>query len=174
MRKTLFITTCLFLITSALFAQAPPGKGGTQINAGLGFSTWGVPVYVGADFGIHPAITIGPKLSYRNYNDNFLGGKYRQSLTVISFNGNYHFNELLNLTSQWNLYAGASLGYYIWSDVRWDGNPNNNFGGEATGIGLDLQVGGRYFFNDKWALNLELGGGTGSGGSFGVTYKLQK
>lgn len=174
MRKTFFLSTCLFLVTSSLFAQAPLGKGGAQINAGVGFSSWGVPVYVGADFGVHPAITIGPKLSYRNYNDNFLGGKYSQSLTVISFNGNYHFNELLNLTSQWNLYAGLSLGYYIWSDVKWDGNSNTTFGGEATGLGLDIQVGGRYFFNEKCGLNLELGGGTGSGGSFGVTYKLQK
>lgn len=174
MRKFFFVSSCLLFFVSALYAQAPLEKGGAQLNAGLGFSTWGVPVYVGADFGIHPAITIGPKLSYRKYNDKFLGGEYSQSLTVISFNGNYHFNELLNLTSQWNVYAGLSLGYYIWSDVKWNNNSNAAFGGEATGLGLDLQVGGRYFFNDKWALNLELGGGTGSGGSFGVTYKLQK
>lgn len=171
MRKFFFTIVAMLLLVSGINAQAPLGKGGTQINAGFGFSTWGVPVYVGADFGVHDAITIGPKLSYRNYKDNILGSKYSQSLTVISFNGNYHFNELFQLPSEWNVYAGLSLGYYIWSDVKWD-NTTTTFGGEASGLGIDLQIGGRYFFNDKWAINLEFGGGTGSGGNIGVTCKL--
>jgi hypothetical protein len=56
--------------------------------------------------------------------------------------------------------------------VKWNNNPSNNFGGESSGIGFDAQVGARYFFNDRFGINLEFGGGTGSGGNIGITYKL--
>ncbi len=160
------------LLTSVAFAQGNLGKGGKQLNAGVGFSSFGVPVYVGADFGVHESISIGPRFSYRNYGNRVGGLRYNQSLTVLSFNGNYHFNTLLNLPPEWNLYAGLTLGYYFWSDIRWNDGRNDLFDGEGSGVGLDLQVGGRYFFDEKWGVNLEFGGGTISGGSFGITYKL--
>jgi hypothetical protein len=166
MKKFLISAVFMFFLVAVLYAQAPPGKGGKQLNVGLGFSGWGVPVYVGADFGVHDDITVGPRLSYRNRSYRFLGSSYRQALTVIGFNGNYHFNRLLNLEDKWNLYAGLTLGYYLWSD-------SERPGAEASGIGLDAQIGGRYFFTDKLAVNLEFGGGTGvGGGSFGLTIKL--
>jgi hypothetical protein len=171
MKKINFILI-LSMVSSLAFAQGTLEKGGKQLNAGLGFSSFGVPVYVGVDFGVHEAITVGPRLSYRRYSEKVFGNKYSQSLTVISFNGNYHFNELIQLAPEWDLYAGLTLGYYVWSDVRWDNNPSNNFGGESSGIGFDAQVGARYFFNDRFGVNLEFGGGTGSGGNIGITYKL--
>ncbi|QOI97341.1 MAG: hypothetical protein HRU69_07485 [Flammeovirgaceae bacterium] len=166
MKKLIFISLAIMAFVSTSIAQAPPGKGGKQLNAGLGFSDWGIPVYVGADFGVHDDVTIGPKVSYRKWNYRALGTDYSQTLIVLSFNGNYHFNKLLNLENKWNLYAGATLGYYIWSDSEFSG-------AESSGIGLDLQVGGRYFFNDKLGINLEFGGGSGVGaGSIGITVKL--
>jgi hypothetical protein len=84
----------------------------------------------------------------------------------LAFNGNYHFNTLFNMPSEWNFYAGLTLGYYIWSDL--DDYPD----ARGSGIGLDAQIGGRYFFSDKFGVNLEFGGGTGAGGSFGITVKL--
>jgi outer membrane immunogenic protein len=134
--------------------------------------SWGTPVYLGVDFGVHEAITIGPRISYRKRSDSYAGFDYSQSLTVISFNGNYHFNQLLTLPDPWDLYAGLTLGYYVWSDVKWDNSSISGKAGESSGIGLDAQIGARYFFSDKFALNLEFGGGTGSGGSFGITYKF--
>ncbi len=171
MKKIYFFFVFSFFITSAV-AQGSLAKGENQLNAGIGFSSFGVPLYVGADFGILESITIGPRISYRKYSEKYIGNKYSQSLTVISFNGNYHFNTLLNLQAPWDLYAGVTLGYYLWSDVKWNNGSTTSFGGEASGIGFDAQVGARYFFNDQWALNLEFGGGTGSGGIFGITYKF--
>jgi hypothetical protein len=172
MKKFIFSIVWVVASVTLVSAQGNLGKGGKQLNAGVGFSSFGVPVYIGADFGVHESISVGPRISYRNNSERFGGFKYSQSLTVIAFNGNYHFNKLLSLPDEWNIYAGLTLGYYIWSDVKWDGTTIDTFGGEGSGIGLDAQLGARYFFNEKWGLNLELGGGTASGGNFGVTYKL--
>jgi outer membrane immunogenic protein len=166
MKKVSLIILSSLFTTAMVFGQSPLGKGGSQLNAGVGFSSWGTPVYIGADFGVHPDITIGPKLSYRNYNYNALGTKYEQNLTVLAFNGNYHFNRLLSLPSKWNVYAGLTMGYYVWS-------ANDFTGAKGSGIGLDGQIGARYFFTNKFGINLEFGGGTATGGNFGITYKLK-
>lgn len=165
MKKINVLVILAVLCSTVAFAQAPLGKGGKQLNAGLGFSNWGVPIYVGLDFGVHPDITVGPQISFQNYGYTAGGTKYKQNLTVIGFNGNYHFNNLLDMPSQWNLYAGLTMGYYIWQD-------NDFTGAETSGLGLYAQVGGRYFFSDNFGVNLQFGGGTSSGGTFGITYKF--
>lgn len=171
--KKIQLTVMLAVIAvSYSFAQGTLGKGGKQLNAGIGISSWGIPIYVGVDFGVHESITIGPKISYRKYNDSYSFGDYSQSLTTIGFNGNYHFNQLFNLPEEWDLYAGLTLGYYIWSDVKWDNGTYVGNYGNSSGVGLDAQVGARYFFSENFGLNLEFGGGTGSGGNFGITYKF--
>jgi outer membrane immunogenic protein len=172
MKKINFSICFVVIITSSAVAQGTLGKGGKQLNAGLGISTFGVPVYLGADFGISESISIGPRISYRKNTEKYFGNKYSQSLTVIAFNGNYHFNQLLKLPNAWNVYAGITLGYYSWSDVKWNNSSTAGFGGEGSGLGFDVQVGARYFFNENFGINLELGGGTGSGGIIGITYKL--
>jgi len=172
MKKVSIILVGMFISTSSVIAQGTLGKGEKQMNAGLGISTLGIPVYIGADFGVSENITIGPRISYRKNTEKYFGNTYSQSLTVVSFNGNYHFNQLLKLPEAWNVYAGATLGYYIWSDVKWNNSSITGFGGEGSGLGFDAQVGARYFFNENLGINLELGGGTGSGGIVGITYKL--
>lgn len=171
MKKAIVIYLVLISSVTYLNAQAPLGKGGKQLNAGLGFSNWGVPIYAGLDFGVHPDITIGPQVSfrsfsekYRDFNGNTYG--YDHSIFVLAFNGNYHFNTLLKIPKQWNVYAGLTLGYYIWT------SPSGYLGKRDSGVGLDAQIGGRYFFSEKFGVNLEFGGGTASGGKIGITYKL--
>ena len=135
-------------------AQAPLEEGGFQLNAGFGTSGWGTPVYVGFDYGIATNFTLGGEVSYQSYKlDNV-----NYSTLGLQANGNYHFNEVLNIPSEWDFYAGANLSLY-------DNAPD--------GFGLGLQVGGRYFFNDNFGINLQLGGGNVvSGAKIGITYKL--
>ena len=166
MKKIKLAVLIVFVGISSSFAQGTLGKGGKQLNAGFGFSNWGVPIYAGVDFGVHESITIGPKVSFRTYNQTILSNRYSQTLIVISFNGNYHFNQLLELPDPLDLYAGLSLGYYIWASDQ------DFSGAQASGIGLEGQIGVRYFFSDKFGLNLEFGGGVGTGGGFGITYKF--
>lgn len=149
------------------YGQYPLEVGGKQLNAGFGFSTWGLPVYVGADFGVHKDISIGPEISFRSYRENWGGYVYSNTILGFSFNGNYHFNSLMKIPNSFDFYAGLNLGFFVW-------NTDDGYGGSgASGLGFGGQVGGRYYFNDKWGINLELGGGNSfSGGKIGVTFKF--
>lgn len=166
MKKQLLILSFL-LFSSLIYAQSPIAKGESQINAGLGLSSWGVPVYIGFDHGVHPDITVGGELSYRSYSDKYANVSYDHSVIGISGNGNYHFNRVLEIPKNWDFYAGLNLGFYIWN------SPSDYHGSHSSELGLGAQVGGRYYFSDKIGLNLEFGGGNAfSGGKIGLTFKL--
>jgi len=159
------MTLAAIAFSSLAFAQSPLGKSGKQLNVGFGTSSWGLPVYVGVDFGVHPDITVGPEISFRNYNQRFAGNRYRSSIIGISLAGNYHFDRVFNLPSAWNIYGGANLGFFIWN------NEDNYPGTGSSGVGLGLQVGARYFFTNNFGINLEFGGGNAfGGGKLGITY----
>lgn len=165
--KKQILTFFLVLATSVILAQNPLSKGHTQINAGVGFSTWGVPVYLGFDYGVHPDISLGAEISYRGYDDTWDNDKYRHSVIGFLGNANYHFNTVLNIPSNWDFYAGLNLGFYSWN------SPYGYKGNHTSGLGLGAQIGGRYFFSDKVGINLEFGGGNAfSGGKFGLTIKI--
>lgn len=166
MKKLVLLSFAFFALGRAA-AQCPINKDQAQLNAGLGFSSWGLPVYVGVDYGVHKDVTVGGELSFRSYNDNWNSNNYRHSVLGISANGNYHFNHLLEIPLNWDFYAGANLGFYIWN------SPDDYDGDNVSGLGLGIQVGGRYYFNDKMGINLEFGGGNAfSGGRIGISVKL--
>lgn len=164
MKKVGFTLLLLSVFAVSTFAQSPLSKGEKQLNAGVGFSGWGVPIYAGMDFGVYKDITIGFEASFRSYSQKFVGEKFRSTIFGFAGNGNYHFNSLLQIPSQWDVYAGLSLGYYVW-------NVSSDYPGDGeSGIGLSAQVGARYFFKNNFGINLEFGGGNVSGGKFGITY----
>ena len=157
----LFTVVSLFSVN----AQAPLDRGGAQLNAGVGFSNWGIPLYVGMDFGVSDDITLGFEASFRNYKENYSSTKYNSTILGISGNFNYHFNRVLDIPSIWDFYAGLNIGFYAWT------SPNDYPGDGDSGLGLGLQIGGRYFISDNVGLNLEVGGGNAfSGGKFGLTF----
>ncbi len=165
--KKFLIVSLVMLFSSVLVAQSPIGDGGKQVNFGTGFSSFGIPLYVGMDFGVHPDITVGFNVSYRSYSENFLGVNYNQSIIGLFGNGNYHFNRILNIPQEWDFYAGLSAGYVIWNAASGYGGSN------SSGLGIDAQIGGRYYWSDRWGVNLEFGGGNAaSGGRIGLSYKL--
>lgn len=165
--KKIHLTLILIIYTAVAFAQSPINKGQLQFNAGVGLSSWGIPVYLGIDYGIHKDITIGGEVSFRSYHDNWGGRGYNHSIFGISGNGNYHFNSLLKIPPTWDFYAGLNIGFYIWR------SNSEYLGSHSSGLGLGAQVGGRYYFTDRFGINLELGGGNAfSGGKFGISLKL--
>lgn len=162
MKKTAFLITLFFVTLS--YAQAPLEKGKLQINAGFGTSGWGTPVYAGLDYGLGNNFTAGAEASYVSYK--YLS--YTSTIIGIQVNGNYHFNELLSIPTEWDLYGGLSGNYYIWSI---DSGGSNIV--DDTPFGIGAQIGARYFFNEQFGINIEGGGGNAtSGGKIGVTYKF--
>ncbi len=173
MKKKLLLFS-LSLASITMQAQYMLNKGDAQLNAGVGLSSWGIPVYIGFDYGVHKDISVGGEISVRSYNSNRWGNKkynyaynYRFTVFGISANGNYHFNTILAIPTKYDLYAGLNLGFYAVS------YPDGYNGSRLTGLGLGAQIGGRYYFNEHVALNLELGGGSAfGGGKFGISYKF--
>lgn len=168
MIKKNILLAAVGLVSFGALAQGSLEKGKLQLNAGLGTSGWGIPVYVGLDYGIHRDITLGGELSYRSDSRVYASNKYKSSAIGIGINGNYHFNRILDMSNNWDLYAGLGLNYYVWSYDNDLYKTNDN-----SDIGLGAQLGARYFFTDKFGINLELGGGNAvNGAKIGITYKL--
>ena len=180
MRKTLAVLG-LFLATATASAQAL-GQNKFQINGGVGISGWGVPVYLGADYGIARDVTIGAEVSYSSKKVS--SGYFEDRYSIIGFgvNGNYYFDRILRLPREFNLYAGATLGYYNISNTQTYSGPSSlqpyyerlyTSSFASSGVNLQLQIGGRYFFTKNLGVNLELGGGSFAfGGKLGFTYRF--
>jgi len=162
MKKKL-LTLCFAILSGMAFSQSPIKPGQLQLNVGAGFSDWGVPLYVGVDYGVHPDITLGGEASFKSFRK----WGFDHDVVGISGNANYHFNTALNIPSNWDFYAGLNIGFYIWDSS--EGYDQSH----STGLGLGAQVGGRYYWNDRWGVNLEFGGGNEfNGGKIGVSLKF--
>jgi hypothetical protein len=162
-----WIILVLLFAFGTVQAQNALDKGQFQFNGGVGLSSWGLPIYLGLDYGITEDITIGGEMSFRSYQDHWSGLPYRHSIIGFAGNGNYHFNNLLSIPENWDFYAGLNLGFFIWN------SPETYGGSGASGLGFGGQVGGRYYFNEKLGVNVEFGGGNAStGGKLGISVRL--
>lgn len=143
----------LSLMVTGLFAQrggvAPLAKGEKEVNFGVGLSGWGVPLYVSMDFAVHKDVTITPLINVRFDNDDIWFGALAKA--------DYHWNYLIGIPNNWDFYSGLKLGFVAGNDFELD---------------LGIQVGGRWYWNERWGLNLELGGGTGYDAMFGLSVKI--
>jgi len=108
----------------------------------------GTGLYASIEFPVSSFITVAPQIS-TNYNFNAL---------VIAGKANFYLDEVFELDSSWDVYAGANLGWRVET-----GN---------DGVNVGIQVGARWFWSDKWGVNAEFGGGTGVLGGVGVTMKM--
>ncbi|MBT3174549.1 MAG: hypothetical protein HN336_06845 [Lentimicrobiaceae bacterium] len=150
--KKIYLLAASIMFSTLIFAQAggvaPLAKGQKQLNFGTGFSNHGIPAFVSLDFALHKDITLTPVVNV------FLGDEVRVGALVKA---DYHWNYLIGIPSNWDFYAGLHAGFDFGDDFL------PSFG---------LQVGGRWYWNEKWGLNLEFGGGTGVGTTFGLSMKL--
>lgn len=152
MKKIITLIALSFILTG-LYAQkdgvAPLAKGDKQLNFGTGFTDNGIPVYVSMDFALHKDVTLTPEVHVK-FDDKVKGG--------ILLKADYHWNYLIGIPSNWDFYAGARAGF--------------DFGGNDFVPDFGIQVGGRWYWSEKWGMNLEIGGGTGFGTTFGLSMKL--
>lgn len=157
----------IVIFSRTLFGQSPLRQGELQLNFGVGFSSWGLPIYGGLDYGMAKDFSIGGEVSYRSYSEDFGRNKYDHTILGIAANGNYHLNSVLNIGNNWDVYVGLNIGFFNWS------SPNGYGGSHNSGLGLGAQLGARYYFTQKWGVTLEFGGGNAfNGGKFGLSLKL--
>lgn len=160
------------LLSFNLSAQSPINKGNQQLSAGLGFSSWGIPVFATYEYCVAPNFTIGGDFSYRNYKERWNRYDWNHHIIGLVAVGNYHFTDLLEIPTNIDLYAGANLGFVIYD--TYDGPNDIEYNGDySSGLGLGIQVGGRYYFNDNIGIMLQFGGGnTAANGRIGASFRL--
>lgn len=138
------ITLLLAFIAMGYYANA-------QAQKYLNFGGLGTGLYIGYEIPVAKAISLVPQ-AHTNYDfDNF----------VISVKGNYYFDELFGINSDWDVYAGVGGGWRI------DNGPDDN-----GGFDFGAQIGGRWFWSEKWGLNGEFGWSRAALGGLGVTMKF--
>jgi outer membrane immunogenic protein len=175
--KKISLVFAMVLCTMGVFAQegnktARIADNNLLLNFGIGLSNWGIPVYGGLEYFVHRDISVGGVLGYQHYNNGWYGYDYSINTISATAVANYHFNHILNIPRKWDFYAGLNLGFYSQSISKPGPAPDYN-GNTINGVGLGLQVGGRYYFARRWGLNLELAGGSSiSDVKFGMTCKF--
>ena len=168
MKKFLFLAGLFMAVATASAQSGNLDQGNLQLNAGVGISGWGIPVYVGLDYGVTNDISVGGEFTFRSYSHS---SYYTHNIMGFFGNGNYHFNNLFNLPRPLDLYAGLSLGVYTSTVTAKEGNEYH--GDSYSGFSLIGQTGARYFFTDNFGVNLELSGGLlTSGAKAGITYRF--
>jgi len=127
------------------------GQARQELNFGLVGVNYEIPV--------HRDITIAPGI----------GTSFDLDWLNLGVKANYYFDNLFDISDEaWDVYGGVNAGY------SFDMDDNDNNGDDESDINIGLHVGGRWFWNDKWGLYVELAGGNVSGFSpgIGVTMKL--
>ncbi|MGZ2368383.1 hypothetical protein ACXR6G_01175 [Ancylomarina sp. YFZ004] len=140
-------TTLFCTLILTCFAATVFGQARSELNFGLIGANYEIPV--------HEYITIAPGAS-TNFDLDWL---------TLNVKANYYLDNLLDLKDEaWDVYGGAGAGYAIY----------NGSGDKDSAFDIALHVGGRWFWNDKWGVYLELGGGStqGATGGLGLTLKL--
>ncbi|MBU2949194.1 hypothetical protein KO493_00580 [Tamlana agarivorans] len=147
--------TLLFLFTFILSVSSVFGQARKELNFGLIGVNYEIPVH--KDITIAPAVAIDFDLDWIN-----LGVK-----------ANYYFDSLFEITDEaWDVYGGINAGYAIYNGH--DHDHDNGHDHDHSSFDAGLQVGGRWFWNEKWGVFAEISGGhtIGAMPSIGVTMKL--
>jgi len=163
----------LGLASSAFAGTKEFGQGSFFITPQVGLNSYAVPFGVSMEYGVTRNIGVGGTAMFWLWSDRYW------SNTVISLSADaaYHFTQLD--VDKLDLFAGASLGFSIYS-WSWKSGYGAGIDGSSGSSGLWLSpfVAGRYFFTPKIALCLKtyfsiVGSWTGVGGILGVTIRLK-
>ena len=157
MKKLLLSLILLLSINTISKAQAWDGKGDMKVGMGYMFYDYhlsnsienfgsGISTYI--DYGITEDISIGMGVNYNIQPTNF----------YFNLRSDYHFQNLLELNSNFDIYAGADFGLNTYEQL-WDFEQRWSLG---------LHIGTRFMFTDVIGLYLEIG----NRGNVGLMYNF--
>jgi len=163
MKKLILTIIVLTGIRQAANAQETYGN---TLNIGLGLGYYGyvyhaAPVLnVNYEIDVAKDFTLAPFASFYTYH---WAGMYRQTVVPIGIKGSYYFDDILDASSDWDFYLGASLGVAIMS-THWDpdytgGRFYNRRDRGTTPIYLDVHAGAEYHFSETCGVFLDLSTG---------------
>ena len=156
-----FLTCTSFGFENTVDAQVriQSGQRWDLINAGLGMSTRGLPLFVGVEQTLDDHISAALIGTFQSGRENGSAGTWSHQYFGVGLQGNYHFIELA--PSPFDLFAGLTLGWFAHS-YKWAGAgpaPSSYDGSAIGGTGLSGQIGGRYTYKDMTFL-LQMDGGS--------------
>ena len=164
----------LVLSDNSTHAQVRLESGGRWdlVNAGLGMSTRGVPVFAGLEQTVDDHISVSLMASYQSDRENGAAGMWSHQYYGVALQGHYHFIELA--PPPFDLFAGLTLGWhahrYRWAEA---GPAPGTYDGSAIGgTNLSGHIGGRYTYKDLTFLVQMDGGTLMSGFLVGVSFPL--
>lgn len=132
------------------------GQAQNQLNFGIGLDSFdnSLPMYISYDFSVHEDIKVAPVAQIDLLNFNWM---------TIGVRSDYYFDRLLGSNSSWDFYAGVNVGF-LWIFT-------NTISGTSD-FSWGLEGGSRYWFSDKWGVNLEFGGGSSFSTKLGLSVAL--
>lgn len=175
MKKTILITGILFMVFH--FNGYSQEKYGKTLNLGVGVAGYSgyysytnaiVPVFnVNYEFDVIKNLTLAPFASIYTFRENYYWTnnnqyyKYNEVVIPVGIKGYYYFDDLLNVTSDWDLYAGASVGVAI-INSHWENGylGDKNVYHKGSPVFANLHIGASYHFNDRVGAYLDLSSGT--------------
>ncbi|MFT4753934.1 MAG: hypothetical protein ACI85Q_001489 [Salibacteraceae bacterium] len=127
------------LFVFVIFSLFADAQAKKQVSFGLIGASYEIPV--------SEAITIAPT-AFTNFDLNYI---------VLGVKANFYLDDLIDLPSAWDVYGGANLGFGLAISDKY-----------SSDLNLGLQIGGRWFWSDKWGVYLEGGGGSLGGDVLGT------
>jgi hypothetical protein len=179
MKRILLISVLTILVLSISFSQMAYKKGDQVVNLGIGiggfagaYGSGGIAITGGYENAINENISLGGVVGYSSSSqDVYSGYGWKYTYILIGARGAYHYDVLHNGTL--DTYGGILLGYNIVSASETGTHLYGfgNYSASASFLEFGFFVGGRYYFNPKWAIQAELGYGLGIL-NVGIAYKL--
>jgi hypothetical protein len=181
MKHILLLSVLVIFIASLSFGQMAYKKGDQVVNFGLGlggfagaYGSGGIAITGGYENGINENISLGGVVGYSSSSETVWGDYgWKYTYILIGVRGAYHVDLMKNPNI--DTYGGILLGYNIVSSSSTGTSPYGNYWGSysasASYLAYGVFVGGRYYFNPKWAVQAELGYGLGIL-NVGIAYKL--
>lgn len=161
-------------LASSVFAGTKEfGKGSLFVTPQVEFNSYTVPFGVSMEYGVTRNIGVGGTAMFWLWSDRY----WSNTVIALSADAAYHFTQLD--VDKLDLFAGASLGFLIYS-WSWKSGYGSGIDGSSgsSGRGLSAFLAARYFFTPKIAVCLKtnfliVGSWRGVGGVLGVTIRLK-